>query len=54
MNGRINLIIIDKQKNTIEVELPYFMVKELNIDTAQVKKHATKKELNDTLSAFLK
>ena len=50
--SRVNLILIDKQKNTVEIELTDFMFRELNIDLEQVKKHKTKKALMDTISEF--
>lgn len=52
--SRVELLIIDKNKNAIEVNLPSFMLKDLNLDNAPVKKHKTKKELNDTVSSFIK
>ena len=52
--SRIELLIIDKNKNTIEVNIPSFMLKDLNIDSIQPTKHKTKKELNDTVNSFFK
>jgi hypothetical protein len=51
--SRVTILIIDKDKNTVEVNIPSFMLRDLNIESEPVKKHKTKKELNDTVSAFI-
>lgn len=52
--ARINLLLIDKHMNTFEVNIPDFMLREINFDPAQVKNHESKKELNTEVSEFLK
>lgn len=52
--GRINLLLIDKHMNTFEVDIPDFMLREINFDPALVKNHESKKELNTEVSEFLK
>lgn len=51
--GRIDLLLVDKNMNTFEVNIPDFMLREINFDSAQVKNHATKKELNAEINSFL-
>ena len=53
MNNRINILIIDKDMNTLELDIPNFMLKDLNYDQAQLIKHSSKKELNATVTSFL-
>lgn len=51
--GRINLLLIDKNMNTFEVDIPDFMLREINYDPDRVKNHATKKDLNAEVTNFL-
>lgn len=51
--GRIDLLLVDKNMNTFEVNIPDFMLREINFDPAQVKNHATKKELTTEVNNFL-
>lgn len=52
--NRVNLLIIDQNMNTIEVNLPTFMLSELNIDLSTVTKHSSRKDLNNKITEFLK
>lgn len=52
--GRINLLLLDRNMNTFEVDIPDFMLREINYDPTQVKNHETKKELNAEINDFLK
>ena len=51
---RVNLLIIDKDMNTVELDIPRFMLDEINYSQQQIKKHTTKKDLNNEVSEFLK
>ena len=46
-------LLIDKDMNTFEVNIPTFMLREINYDPAQVKNHATKKELTSEVNKFI-
>lgn len=50
--SRVNLLLIDKDMNTLELDIPTFMLANLNYDNAQVKHHNTKKELNSEINQF--
>lgn len=52
--SRIDLLIIDKDMNTLQVNLPTFMLNQINYDNSQVKKHKTKATLTQELTEFLK
>lgn len=52
--NRINILIIDKDMNTIELEIPTFMLNQLNYDNSQVKKHKSKASLQAEISEFIK
>ena len=51
--NRIQILIIDKDMNTVELNIPTFMLNQLNYDNSQVKKHTTKASLQAELSEFL-
>lgn len=51
--ARIELLLVDKNMNTFEVNIPDFMLREINFDPAQVKNHATKKELTAEVNNFI-
>ncbi len=51
--GRVNLLLIDKHMNTFEMDIPDFMLREINFDPTLVKPHATKKELTAEVNNFL-
>lgn len=53
MAARIELLLIDKDMNTYELNIPTFMLGQLNYDYREVKHHATKKELNTEVTNFL-
>lgn len=53
----IKVILIDKAKNTIELDLWYDEYKELfkdKIDTSKIKRHKTKSDLYEEITKFLK
>lgn len=51
---RVQILIIDKDMNTVSLNIPTFMLSQLNVDQETVKKHNTKRELNAEISEFLK
>ena len=53
MTPRINLLLIDRHMNTVEIDIPTFMLGELNLDLSDFKKHESKKELNTEVTNFI-
>lgn len=51
---RVNLLLIDRHMNTIEVNIPRFMLEDLNYSTSDIKHHDSKRELNNEVSDFLR
>lgn len=49
----VRLLLVDKDSNTCEIELPSFMIKQLNINSETIKKHSTKRELNKEITDYL-
>jgi hypothetical protein len=52
--NRINILIVDKDMNTLELEVPTFMLEQLNYDNSMVKNHKTKASLQAEISEFIK
>ena len=46
-------MIIDKKMNLVEVELNYFEYRNLQINSEEVKKYKSKRELNKRITDFL-
>lgn len=47
-------MIIDKDMNTLELDLPSYMLSQINYDNTQVKQHKTKAQLQAEISEFIK
>lgn len=47
-------MIIDKDMNTLELDLPTFMLDQINYDNTQVKQHKTKAQLQAEVTEFIK
>lgn len=50
---KVNLLIIDKNMNTVEVEINSVIFSQLNIEATKVKKNKSKSELNRSVNEFL-
>ena len=50
---KVNLLIIDKNMNTVEVEVNSVIFSQLNIEANKVKKNKSKSELNKAVNDFL-
>lgn len=51
--SRIQILIVDKDMNTLEMDIPTFMLDQLNYDNSQVKKHNNKTSLQAEISEFI-
>lgn len=52
--NRLQVLIVDKDMNTLELDIPTFMLEQLNYDNSMVKKHKTKSSLQAEISEFIK
>ena len=48
------MLIIDKQKNSVEVDISSVLWKQLNVDISKAKKNNTQPELMQSIKEFLR
>lgn len=50
---KTKMLLIDKNMNSVEVEISELNFRLLNVDYSKIQKHEMKRELNSTITKFL-